>query len=199
MPPKSIKGKERLAIEPPKPKPKSRRREPYVEQIEAPAQVPVIEAPPKPAPKPIPKPGALVVHGKDKATGTLRGTVNSVIRRYNNTLALSDAKYDRYRKDVNAIFDEYNNNPRYFHLTSYDVTRMCMTEVDNYLYRHEPVLFQAPRIYSQRWELAQNIAEHMYAEQEPERQPYHEMQLVPFTKRSNCIFFFFISSSCTTI
>ena len=120
MPPKSIKGKERLSIQPPKPKPKPRARMPIVEQIEAPEAVPQFEAPPQyprlPAP-PKPKSAPLVIRGKDRAT--LRGSVNSVLKRYYDVLKISDTNFVKYRKAIHMIFDEYTNNPRYSTLTNY--------------------------------------------------------------------------------
>ena len=90
MPPKSIKGKERLAIQGPRQRPLPRIEDimqiegPHeVMQLPAPSQIPQIESltqfPLLQSPKP--KPGPLIISGKDKRTYTLRGTVNSVLSR----------------------------------------------------------------------------------------------------------------------
>ena len=153
MPPKSIKGKERLTIAAPKPKPKGRPRR-TVSQIEAPYQAPQLEPPPF-----VPRLTAPRV--KDIKTGTLRGTVLSVISRYYINAKISRTKEAKYEKAVNMIFDEYNFSSSYQFLTNYDVTQRCMTDIDNYLYKHEPILFKKPRIYSKRWEMERGESEYM--------------------------------------
>ena len=145
MPPKSIKGKERLAIEQ-KPKPSVRWTQ--VPQLEAPMQRLQLQAP---------KPAPLVTSKRDQRTMDLRGKVYNILSKLHREQKISDGKWKKYKNAIKMIFDEYNFSPSYINLNYYDIVRRCMTDVDNYLFKHEPKLFENPFTDSDR---AHQVIEH---------------------------------------
>ena len=92
------------------------------------------------------------------------GPIVSALNKYRNSGKITKLKFDKYLQDVHAIFAKYNTDPSYTFLTEYDLLKHCMTEVDNYLFKHEPRVFNSPRKYSQRWEEQENIHHEIFEE-----------------------------------
>ena len=66
----------------------------------------------------------------------------SVLSRHKTSKNLSDKKYNTYLFNINKIFEKYKSDPIYSFVSNYDIsTKQCMTEIDNYLYQNDPVLY----------------------------------------------------------
>ena len=96
--------------------------------------------------------------------GALVGPIIAALTKYRNSGKITESKYNKYLKEVHAIFAKYNTDPRYSFLSEYDLLKHCMTEVDIYLFKNEPRVFISPRKNSQRWEEQQNVQHDIYEE-----------------------------------
>ena len=81
----------------------------------------------------------------------MKGTLHSKFARLYESKKLSRKIYNQIIKTVDDIIDKYNLDPKYQFNNDIDITQWAMTEIDDYLYNLDPLLFKIPLMYSERY------------------------------------------------